>query len=130
VGPVNWGAIALGTMAGLGGGLLAFMVLGILGVVGSGRSVVPLIFVQYLALLAAGYVGGRFDHAAPLRTGARSALLLLFVTASIGMSINTSRPSIAELGFFAVVALILGYAGGGLAEWLHHQPTRTRPDEG
>jgi hypothetical protein len=128
MGPMNWGAIALGTMAGLGGGLLAFMVLGIFGVVGSGRSVVPLIFVQYLALLGAGYVGGRFDRSAPLRTGARAALLLLFVTASIGMAISAARPSVGELAFFAVVALILGYAGGGLAEWLHHQ--RTRSDEG
>jgi hypothetical protein len=101
-------------MAGLGAGLAAFLVLGIVGILGPDTGAVPLIFIEFLSLVLAGYVGGRFAPVAPLAHGGLSGLLLFLAIGAIAIAAARS-PSLFELGFFGIVAAVLGTSGAAIA---------------
>jgi len=111
---IRWGAIAVGAMAGLVVGLLAYIFLGVTGLVAPGRGEIILLFVQFLSLVVAGYVGGRLSDA-PEVHGGLSALLGALVSGLI--SITGSDVSMAGLITLTVVAVVLGSSGGVLARW-------------
>lgn len=105
----------LGTMAGLGLALLAFIVLGIAGMIRDDGASVALVFVQFLSLFVAGYVAGRLGHGAPTLDGGLSGLLVFFV--SVGVSVaGGANLGIGPVLFLGAVAAVLGSAGGVLAE--------------
>lgn len=103
-------------MAGLGFALFAFLILGIVGLVGRDKSEVPLIFVQYLGLLVAGFIGGRFSEGSGVLQGSIAAIMLFFVSVLISIAISTVRPSAGAILLLGVTATIVGSAGGALAE--------------
>ena len=114
---MNWGVVALGAMVGLGGGLVAFLVLGLIGIVGPEKSPLPLIFLQFLTLFAAGYVAGRFSVASAPLHGGWAALLLFLIVGAISVAAAPGEIGIPELILLGVVATVLGTAGGALAMW-------------
>lgn len=111
---LNWGAIAVGGIAGIGAAvILAIPVLVVAGTDGFGAQAL-LILVGFVGQIIAGYVGGRFagvDHPAH---GGLAALLSYLVTAGIAIATG-QEPAIVTLVFSAIVALVLGSAGGVLA---------------
>lgn len=103
-------------MAGLGGGLILFLALGLFGVVGPDRSSLPLIFLQFLSLVVAGFVTGVFVSSGAVVHGGLSGLVLFMVVAAISVA-AAAAPNVYELAFLGIVAAVLGSAGGALAEW-------------
>lgn len=101
-------------MAGLVVALLAFIFLGVSGLVSAGRGDVLLLFNQFLALVIAGYVGGRLSDSPEIH-GGLAALLAALVTGLI--SITSNRVSLLGLITLTVIAAVLGSAGGVLARW-------------
>lgn len=110
---VNAGAIVVGTMVGLGGMLVVFALAGALGDFGSG--VLLPFLLQYAAQLGAGYVAGRLGREEPVLNGGAAGLLLFAVGSTISLAVAAARPSLAAVAFGAVVAAVLGSAGGALA---------------
>lgn len=102
-------------MAGLVVALLSFIVLGISGIVTADRGEIFLLFLQFLALVIAGYVAGRLSDTAELH-GGLAGLLAALVTGLISISSQRDVP-IAGLITIAVAAAVLGTAGGVLARW-------------
>ncbi len=111
---LNWGAVAVGAMAGLAGGLVGFVVIGFL--VSADNDLLALIFLSYLAQLGSGYVAGRLAPDEAVMHGAGAAILLYLVTTTISLAIVPSRPGVVSLAFNGTVAAILGTAGGSLAD--------------
>ena len=111
---IRWGAVAIGAMAGLVVGLLAFIVLGVSGLVAPGRGEILLLFVQFLSLVVAGYVAGRLSDTSEVH-GGLAALLSAFVSGIISVT-STSVP-LAGIITLTLVAAVLGSAGGVLARW-------------
>ena len=103
-------------MAGLGAGLIVFLVLGIVGIIGPDGNAVVLIFLQFLSLVVAGYVAGRFTSPNPLLNGGMAGLALFLVIAAISIAAS-ARLNPFELAFLGFVAAVLGSTGGALAEW-------------
>jgi hypothetical protein len=101
-------------MAGLVVALLAFILLGVTGLIGPGSGDLILLFIQFLSLVAAGYVGGRLS-AAPELHGGLAALLAALVTGLI--SISSSDAGLVGIATLTVVSVVLGSAGGVLARW-------------
>ncbi|MCP4305346.1 MAG: hypothetical protein GY926_26955 [bacterium] len=112
--PIRWGAIAVGAMAGLVVGLLAFILLGVSGLVAPDRGEMILLFVQFLSLVAAGYVAGRLSDS-PEVHGGLAALLSAFVSGLI--SLTSTQVPLAGIITLTLVAAVLGSAGGVLARW-------------
>ncbi len=110
---VAWGAVAFGSMVGLATALLVFLVLGITGAVGVDHGATLLILVELAALVIAGYVGGRFGGPPAVIHGSLSALLLSLVTGTL--SVAASDVGGASIVALAIVAAVLGSAGGALA---------------
>jgi len=100
-------------MVGLAAALLVFLVLGIIGVVGVDRGAPLLILIEMAALVVAGYVGGRFGGPPTVMHGSLSALLLSLVTGTL--SVAASDAGGGSIVALAVVAAVLGAAGGALA---------------
>jgi hypothetical protein len=119
--PIRWGAVAIGAMAGLVVALLAFILLGVAGLVAPGRGEVLLLFNQFFSLVVAGYVGGRLSDAPELNGG-----LAALLSALISGLISISNSDIGPIGLvtLTVVAVVLGSAGGVLARW-HKQSLDT-----
>lgn len=111
---ISWGAVAIGAMAGLVVALLAFILLGISGIVAPGRGEILLLFVQFLALVVAGYVAGRLS-VTPEVHGGLAGLLSALVSGLI--SITSTQVPLAGIITLTVVAAVLGSAGGVLARW-------------
>ncbi len=97
-------------MSGLGVALAVFLLL-----LGIGVSDIVLIFMQFFAMFAAGYVAGRLGTGSAPLNGGLSGLMVFFVAATISVSAGASV-GIAPLLFLGTVAAILGSAGGVLAE--------------
>jgi hypothetical protein len=108
---MRWGAIAVGAVAGLVVTLLAFIFLGVSGLVTVDRGQIWLLFMQFLALVVAGYVAGRLTGA-PTIHGALAGVLTAVVS-----GIVSSRLSTIGVAALTLVAAILGAAGGVLARW-------------
>jgi len=109
-------------MAGLVVALLAFIVLGVAGLIGEGRADVLLLFIQFLSLVIAGYVGGRLSGVPELH-GGLAALLCALISGMI--SISSSDVGLVGIATLAVVAVVLGTAGGVLARW-HKQAVEVK----
>ncbi len=111
---LNWGAVALGGIAGIGAAvLLAIPVLVISGSDGfAGQAL--LILAGFGGQTAAGYIGGRFAGADHPVHGGLAGLLAYLVTAAIAIATG-QHPAVATLAFSGLVALLLGSAGGVLA---------------
>lgn len=116
---IRWGAVALGAMAGLVVALLAFIFLGISGLVSPDRGEIFLLFVQFLSLVVAGYVAGRLSDA-PAIHGGLAALLSAFVSGLV--SVTSTDVPLAGIITLTLVAAVLGSAGGVLARW-HREAT-------
>jgi hypothetical protein len=116
---LNWGGLLIGATAGLGSAAALSVILFAVGLrfgESAGGDVV-FALVQFVGLLVAGFVGGRFSPGdAPAQTthGAISALLLFGLTAAIAMAAGSDVATLAILGG-GVVALVLGSAGGALS---------------
>lgn len=108
---VQWGAIAVGSVAGLVVTLLAFILLGVTGLVTVDRGQIWLLFMQFLALVVAGYVAGRLT-AGPVAHGAMAGILTAVVS-----GIVSSRLSTIGVTALTLVAAVLGASGGVLARW-------------
>lgn len=98
-------------MVGLGGGLIVFLLLAF---VGADGNAVVLIFLQFLSLVVAGYVAGRFTSPNPLLNGGMAGLLLFLIIAAISLAAG-ARLNPFELGLLGIVAAVLGSTGGALA---------------
>jgi hypothetical protein len=101
-------------MAGLVVALLAYILLGISGLVAPDRGEILLLFVLFLSLVAAGYVAGRLSPT-PAIHGGLAALLSAFVSGVI--SITSTEVPLVGIITLTVVAAALGSAGGVLARW-------------
>ena len=112
--PIRWGAIAIGAMAGLVVALLSFIFLGITGIVSPDRGEIILLFLQFLALVVAGYVAGRLSDSPELH-GGLAGLVAALVTGLI--SLTSTSVSVTSIVTLTVVAAALGLAGGVLARW-------------
>jgi hypothetical protein len=106
-------------MAGLVVALLAFIFLGISGLVAPDRGEIFLLFVQFLSLVVAGYVAGRLSDP-PVIHGGLAALLSAFVSGLI--SVTSTDVPLAGIIALTLVAAVLGSAGGVLARW-HRETT-------
>lgn len=112
--PIRWGAVAIGAMAGLVVALLSFIFLGISGIVTTDRGEIFLLFLQFLALVVAGYVAGRLSDAPEIH-GGLAGLLAALVSGLVSLT-STDVPT-AGIITLTVVAAVLGSAGGVLARW-------------
>jgi hypothetical protein len=117
---LNWGAISVGGIAGIGSAVIfAIPVLLVAGTDGLGSQAL-LILAGFLGQIVAGFVGGILAGRDWALHGGMAALLTYLVTAGIAVATG-QEPSIATLLLSGVVALVLGSAGGVLAQ------TRSRP---
>ena len=101
-------------MAGLVVALLSFIFLGITGIVSPDRGEIILLFLQFLALVVAGYVAGRLSDSPELH-GGLAGLVAALVTGLI--SLTSTSVSVTSIVTLTVVAAALGLAGGVLARW-------------
>lgn len=102
----------IGALLGLGVALV--ISLGGLGLPEPGPRLFVLVAAQFTGQLAAGYMGGRFAHRGRILHGSYAALGLYLVTTSVSLAAGAS-PGTLTLGLFALVAAVLGAAGGVLA---------------
>lgn len=119
---LNWGAVILSSMAGTGAGLALLAVVS--GLSSSVGSIAVLIFAQYLIQFATGFLSAHFAVQEPLLHGAAASLLLFAVATVLALALDASRPSMWFIAFSALVAAILGSAGGSLAESLRLRASR------
>lgn len=114
---IRWGALLLGATAGL----LAMTVLSLLGAVvvrivdgGEVGLWVAISIALFSAQFLAGVVAGRF---APTNKGFHGSLgaLLFYGVSSAFLIVDGSRPGAITIAMFAVLAMVLGGAGGVLA---------------
>lgn len=112
----NWGAIALGAMTGLGAALMAFLILGVTGILDSTNAAIPVVFLQFLSQLLAGYVAARFAGRDAVIHGSFAALLLYLVGSTITLAAAPDAVGRVTLALFAVVAAVVGAAGGLLGD--------------
>ncbi len=104
-------------MTGLFVGIVAFVVLGVVGVTGPASNPIPLILVQFGALVVGGLVAGRFGHGAPMIHGGLAGIAMFLVIGIVSIAATTG-PSTADLVILGVIAAILGSVGGGIARLL------------
>ncbi len=102
-------------MAGLGFALVAFLLLGIAGLISADGANVGLVFVQFLALLVAGFIAGRLSHGVAVLDGGLAGLSTFFVSVALSVTGGASLGLGATL-LLGIVAAVLGSAGGVLAE--------------
>ena len=119
LGRLNWGGLLAGVVAGLGAAAAISVVLFAFGVrVGeSAGGDAFFAAIQLAALVAAGYVGGRFSPGtASMQAshGALAGLLLFAVSAAIALAAGSDLSLLAALGG-GTVALVLGSVGGTLS---------------
>lgn len=107
-------------MSGLGAGVILALPLFALGVAATdtfgGQAV--LILVGFTAQLGSGYVAGRFAGRAAGLHGGLAGLSLFLVVAALSIAAG-GDPTFVTLGIGGAVALLLGSAGGVLAEARH-----------
>ena len=113
---MNWGAVALGAMAGLGFALLAVLLLGTSGLVDYFVGAALLVFLQYSAQVAAGYLAGRLASTSRVLHGGMAGLLMAGLGAAIGLSFNSTDTRFLLVFLGLAIAATTGSAGGALAE--------------
>ena len=116
---VRWGSVLIGVLAGLGITAVAALGLFLIGArpeISEGGA--AFVFVQFLGQVAAGYVAGRFASPAEAFHGSQAGLFLYAVTAALTLATG-GDPGVATILFSAIVAMVLGSAGGVLAAYQH-----------
>lgn len=113
---INWGTVALGAMAGLGLALAVFLVLGMSGVIDADTSAVPLAFLQFTAQFTAGYLAGRLAGRDGVLHGSLAAITVYLVGSTLALAAAPGSVGSVSVILFAVVAAILGSAGGLLSD--------------
>lgn len=113
---VSWGAVALGAMTGLGVALAVFLLLGMTGIVTEDNAAIPVAFLQFLAQFGAGYVAGRLAGRDGVLHGSFSAMAMYLVGSTLTLAAAPDTVGTGALILFAVVAAVLGSAGGLLAD--------------
>jgi len=113
---VSWSAVALGAMTGLGVALAVFLFLGITGIVNDDNAAIPLAFLQFLAQFGAGFVAGRLAGRDGVVHGSFAAMAMYLVGSTLTLAAAPDTVSTGALVLFAVVAAVLGSAGGLLAD--------------
>lgn len=108
---VSWGAVLYGALTGLAAALLVFVVLGVAGLQNDLRGQSVLIFLTYAGFLLAGYVAGRFAVEGHVLNGGVAAMVLF------ALQVVVSGASTTAILFGAIVAAIIGSAGGALGQW-------------
>jgi len=103
-------------MTGLAGALLLFLIMGITGIVDSAADAIPLLFLQFLGLVGAGYVAARLAGRDHVLHGGYAGLLVFVVATGITLAADPDSASLLVIGFTGLVALVLGSAGGALAK--------------
>jgi hypothetical protein len=104
-------------MAGIGAALLAFLFLGLTGLADAGSGAAALVFLQYLAQLAGGYLAGRLAPAARVFHGGMAGLLMAALGAAIGLGFSGDESNLGLVVLALVIATTCGTAGGALAEY-------------
>ena len=105
-------------MGGLGLALIAFLVLGVTGVADATAGAAALIFLQYSAQIAAGYIGGRLAGTGRVLHGGFAGLLMAAIGAAIGLGFSGADSNLPLVVLALVIALVTGSAGGALAQYL------------
>jgi len=113
---IGWGAIVLGVMAGLGMGLVAFLLLAVTGLTDFRTGAAALIFLQYTSQLAAGYLAGRLATNARALHGGLAGMIVAAIGAAMGLSSSGNGSNLALVVLVLIIATITGTAGGVLAE--------------
>ncbi len=123
----RWGAVAVGAAAGLGFTAVIAVAL-FAGGLRPERSAegAAFIFVQFLGQLAAGAVGGRLAGAAPAYHGSYAALALYAVSMAVTLAAGRD-PGAGAILLGAVVALVIGAAGGVLGSMGAARPPEAEP---
>lgn len=103
-------------MTGLAGAMLLFLVMGISGVIDSPSDAIPLLFLEFLGLVGAGFVAGRLADRDRVRHGGYAGTLLFAVATVITLAADPDSASLLVIAFTAFVAMVLGSAGGALAQ--------------
>lgn len=114
--PIVWGAVGLGAMTGLGLALALFLLLGATGVLTEDNAAIPLVFLQFLAQFGAGYLAGRFAGRDGIAHGSLAAIAIYLVGSTLTLAAAPDEVGIPTLILFAIVALVVGSAGGLLAD--------------
>ena len=118
----RWSAVVFGAAAGLGATAVIALVLFVAGLRPSTDAEgAAFIFTQFLGQLLAGTVAGRLAPPQEIYHGSQAGLMLFGVTTALTLAAGGS-PSVATIFFGAVVALVIGAAGGVLG-------MMTRPPE-
>ncbi len=103
-------------MTGLAGAMLLFLVMGISGIVNSPSDLIPLLFLEFLGLVGAGFVAGRLAGRDRVLHGGYAGMLLFSVTTVITLAAAPDSASLLVIAFTAFIAMVLGSAGGALAQ--------------
>ena len=112
--PTRWSAVVIGTAVGLGVTAVVAFVLFIAGLRPSANAEgAAFIFTQFMGQLVAGAVAGRLAPPHELHHGSQAGLMLFAVTTALTLAAGGS-PSVATIFFSALVALVIGAAGGVL----------------
>ncbi len=114
--PIVWGAVALGAMTGLGLALAVFLLLGVTGVLTEDNAAIPLAFLQFLAQFGAGYLAGRFAGRDGVLHGSLASIAIYLVGSTLTLAAAPDEIGMPTLILFAIVAAVLGSAGGLLAD--------------
>lgn len=112
---LNWSGIVFGAGGGfvLGLGLAAL-------VGGPNASTFALTMVQLLAFVVAGFIAGRLSLVGAAAAGGFAGLLLYFGVAIVAIVSGAALSGVA-LVLFGIISLLLGSAGGMLAETLRRR---------
>jgi hypothetical protein len=114
---LNWGAVALGAVAGLGSAMVAGLPLLLTGLADTetfgGQAV--LILLGFVAQFLAGWVAATFAGRVHPLHGALAALAAFAAVSALSLAAGAD-PGVASLGFGAAVAAVLGSAGGVLVQ--------------
>lgn len=102
-------------MAGLGAVLIVFLALGFTGVIDRDTAAVPAAFLQFFGQFGAGSIAGRIARRDHVVHGSYAALLFYFVATAITLAAAPDTVGPITLIVFALIAAILGSAGGLLA---------------
>jgi hypothetical protein len=112
---LNWSGIVFGAGGGFVLGLFLAALVG-----GPNASTLPLAVVQLLAFVAAGFIAGRLSLVGVAAAGGFAGLLLYFSVAVVAILSGAALSGVA-LVFFGIISLVLGSAGGMLAEALRRR---------
>lgn len=96
--------------------MLVFLIMGMTGLVDSLSDAVPLLFLQLLSPVAAGYVAGRLSSRDQVLHGGYAGLLLFAVATGIALAADPDSASLLVIAFSGLLTLVLGSSGGALAK--------------